>query len=63
MNFSRLIYQLKIIIMEINYTSSLKYSLQEAKAMPKSLGKNRIIHMLIDNYKINNVDYVSYQKT
>ena len=44
--------------------SSLKYSLQEAKEQClKSLGKNRIIHMLIDNYKINNVDYVSLLKT
>ena len=43
--------------------SSLKYSLQEAKDQClKSLGKNRIIHMLIDNYKINNVDYVSLPK-
>ena len=40
--------------------SSLTYSLQEAKDQClKTLGKNRIIHMLIDKYKIDDKSYFS----
>ena len=40
--------------------SSLTYSLQEAKDQClKTLGKNRIVHMLIDKYKIDNQSYFS----